>query len=431
MITIKKSKQASTGEQVKVDNAVSCTVDGEVLGQPWTVSIDTEDVPEMQKALMKILDERNKAQHASEMKSIFVANISHEIRTPINGIVGMASLLTRSKPKLTPSQQENVGIILDSANSLLCIINDILDFSKIESGNATLDVQEFAVRTFIENIQTLYHHQTASKGLNLTAHVDSNVPTSIKTDKNKLRQVLTNLINNSIKFTKFGGIVIVVIRREGYIHFDVKDTGIGVPEEKLPMIFEPFVQADESTNRNYGGTGLGLTICKNLVELMGGTIQIKSEVGNGTCVSFTIPACRGEDEANYKPPLPPESTCLIIVEDNKTNQVVLAKIVQEVAGNYKDLKVLVYNNGKEVVDDVEFFQDVGRGVIFLDLHMPDLDGYECAGELRKLGIAFPIVTVTANAAPEEREKCLSRGMNDFYVKPITVQDVETILQKWL
>jgi CheY-like chemotaxis protein len=117
------------------------------------------------------------------------------------------------------------------------------------------------------------------------------------------------------------------------------------------------------------------------------------------------------------------------VEDNKTNQVVLAKIVQEVAGNYKDLKVLVYNNGKEVVDDVEFFQDVGRGVIFLDLHMPDLDGYECAGELRKLGIAFPIVTVTANAAPEQRDKCLSSGMNDFYVKPITVQDVETILQK--
>jgi PAS domain S-box-containing protein len=387
-----------------------------------------------------LIDAKEKAENASKQKSGFVANISHEIRTPINGIIGMANLLKLST--LDTEQYEYTDVIIQSSGLLLSIINNVLDFSKIESGKMEIDNTDTDIRNLISSILKAFDYKIKEKGLSLHTFIDKDIPEIIYCDPTKLSQVLSNIINNSIKFTEFGSInfiVKLINNRNSYsLHFIIKDTGIGIPQDKLAELFKPFNQADSSITRNYGGTGLGLSICKHLVEIMHGTINIISQENLGTTLTFNIPfnspniisqnpienSIENLNENSIAIPIENQEKIIIIIEDNKVNQFVLKKSLEKL--NYK--KYIVYNNGKHALDNIT--TENNNAIIFMDLHMPIMDGYTCTKELRKKGILAPIIALTANAMSGEKDKCFNIGMNDFLLKPLQLTDLQTCIKKW-
>ena len=379
------------------------------------------------------------------MKTTFVATMSHEIRTPINGIIGSMSLL--QKTTLTQDQQEIINIMEQSAGILLSIINNILDFSKIEAGKVEIELVNFDLYDLLNTIKLTFIKQIKNKNLSFNLCINNNVPKIIKTDPFKLRQILYNLISNSIKFTNMGSIIIIVEYDNNFLKFKIKDTGIGIKD--TTNIFEPFIQSDSSITRKYGGTGLGLTICKNLVNIIGGTIGITSNEDNGTLVYFTIPfeklnninqnddniknntikndimtndESKNDIMTNYES----KNDIIIIIDDNIINQKITEKMINTIG--YKN--ILVYNNGKDAYDNIIKNKE-HIILIFIDLHMPIWDGYKCTLELRKYGITTPIIGLTADSLSNVKEKCLSVGMNDCLIKPIHITDIKEIIFKFL
>ncbi len=378
---------------------------------------------QQKKEIERLLTE---AQQASRLKSEFLANMSHEIRTPMNGILGMTGIVLASE--LTAEQREYLELAKLSADSLLTILNDVLDFSKIEAGRLDLSVMPFAIEECVCGASRTMNLTASQKGLSLECTVDPDVPKNLLGDPDRLRQILLNLVSNAIKFTEEGGINIRVFVAEKQLdgvvlQFSVKDTGIGVPEEKLAIIFEAFRQADGSTTRKYGGTGLGLAICVRLAELMGGRIWAESVPGAGSTFHFTaklefgdsipsseIPSLKQLVDAVHEASEPARPLRILVAEDNMVNQRLVSRLLER-----RKHSVVLAGSGREAVKAAvsESFD-----IILMDVQMPDMDGLDATMRLRGLGLTTPILAITAHALPGDRERCLAAGMDGFLNKPI-------------
>jgi len=388
-------------------------------------------------AVYRLADEsaqaRAEAEKASQVKSQFLANMSHEIRTPMNGILGMSELLVGAK--LPAAEHVVAQQLLGSAESLLTIINDILDISKIDAGRMSFEAAPFSVSEVVKDVCGLLQFKAQEKGVSLVAQVDDDAAGTFLGDSTRLRQVLLNLVSNGVKFTHSGQVQIKVHRLAHGLQFDVIDTGIGISESEIGRLFTSFSQADASTTRRFGGTGLGLVISQGLVTGMGGLIDVKSTPGHGSWFSFSLPLAPAATPAP-SPDLPmsevvsgaatPKPARLLLAEDNLVNQQ-LAKLTLQGLGHTVDIAP----NG---VEAVRMARETAYQLILMDVQMPDMDGLEATRCLRSdagLSTGAPIVAMTANVMSSDRDMCMQAGMTDFLAKPFHARELKAILALWL
>lgn len=422
-----------------------------------------EKVVKINKELKKALKRANlmasKAEEANKTKSEFLANMSHEIKTPMNGIIGMTDLVL--KTKLTPQQREYLEALKISSESMMIIINDILDFSKIEAGKMELNSVNFELKKiFYDAIKTL-EYMIDEKNLKVIMHFSEELPEYIIGDPERLKQVILNLLSNSVKFTEKGGIIIKVnvvklLPESLLIHCSVTDTGIGISKEQHKKIFDSFTQGDSSLTKRIGGTGLGLTICSSLIEMMGGKIWLQSPVkkreikegGEGSVFHFTARfghkkeklggkntikskhekiEVKNMNKKNGIMPFPEKSSKVLLAEDNIINRKLAESLLKK-----RGFNVISVENGKEVLQylEKEYFD-----LILMDVQMPEMDGLMTTQEIRKLeettGEHIPIIAMTAHAMQGDKEKCIDAGMDDYIPKPIRASEFWKVISSAL
>lgn len=413
-----------------------------------------EEITEEKRRERELIGAQEGAEAANRAKSCFLANMSHEIRTPMNGVLGMVQVLLETEP--TSEQHRYLKVAESSGRTLLSLIDNILDLSKIEAGKVVLESVDFDMHRTIEEIMELCRAQANAKNLRFSSHMSPALPTHLRGDPTRLRQVLNNLLVNALKFTERGGVALnadLVSRdvEKVIVRFSVTDDGIGIGPDQAAALFSPFVQADVSTTRKYGGTGLGLAICKQLVEMMGGTIGVESQAGKGSVFSFTVVLEVPAEAAPATLAAGPESlpvqvhagqetgtssimqvehghaahrVRILIAEDNATNRAVAMAQLGKL-GYQADAVA----NGAEAV---EALQRGEYGLVLMDCEMPVMDGYEATQRIRSSSNShIPIIAVTAHAMSTDRDRCIREGMDDFVSKPIDLTRLAEVLAKFV
>jgi signal transduction histidine kinase len=388
-----------------------------------------------------IEEAREKAVAASRAKSEFLSNMSHEMRTPLNAILGMATI---GRDAVSIEKKDYcIDQINEASKHLLAVINDILDMSKIESGKLELAGADFNLPGMLQDVLNMFKPAAEQKAIQLAEHVDEHIPSWFYGDEQRLSQVLCNLLSNAVKFTPRGGSVTM----EAYsdeslvLQSSVKDTGIGISKEQQAKLFQPFSQADSGTSRKYGGTGLGLAISKRVVEMMGGTMQLESEPGKGSCFSFSVQLEKPREEHGSQGQEPEEEAekgdaCgddfsnmhILLAEDVDINREIVEGLLEPT-----HINIDCAENGREALE--KFTSGTAYDLIFMDIQMPEMDGLEAARRIREdeaaRGVrATPIIAMSANAFKEDVEKCLKAGMNGHIAKPLKVEEVYAELRKY-
>ena len=435
------------------------TARGDLLAQQaqleQTVTTRTEELESTSARAMVLARE---AAAASEAKSAFLANMSHEIRTPMNGILGMNDMLLTTP--LDARQRRYAETIRQSGRALLAIINDVLDLAKIESGKLELRGVDAALAQIVQQTLLLYSELARERGLALASDIAEDVPKAVRIDAGRLQQVLNNLVSNALKFTDQGSVIVRVTlastsdpdqptarffgRQDAFLLFEVVDTGIGIAADRQAALFKAFTQLDASSTRRYGGTGLGLVICRQLVELMGGRIGVRSVPQQGSTFWFTVPLERADEskvealapaiaaDPAFVPQAQDTQTMglghVLLVEDNAINQLFAAAALESLG-----LRITVVDNG---VHALKAFDTERFDAILMDGLMPDMDGYEATERIRKIeqergAPRTPVVALTANALTGDRERFMRAGCDDYIAKPYTVEQLRTALERWI
>jgi signal transduction histidine kinase/ActR/RegA family two-component response regulator len=416
--------------------------DGRIIGS----AVSIEDITRLWEYAEDLNVAKVAAEAAATAKSRFFANMSHEIRTPMNGVIGLIELLLATD--LSKEQQQYAKMAKASGKNLVELISNILDISKIEAHKIELESVNFNLFMEMTDTINIFSLRAQEKGLALSLQIDQDVPLLYKADAARLRQILTNLIGNALKFTEKGSISVHIQvdkeeEEQATLRFLVIDTGIGIASEKLEHIFEPFTQAEGSTTRKYGGTGLGLTIARQLAELMGGSVGAVSTEGEGTTFWFTVvmstlcerrrrprPATLAHDQ--LESPLQREGFTnhfrILLAEDDLTNQLMTKMILTKIG-----YQVDVAKNGGEAL---KLLEENDYALVLMDCMMPIMNGYEATAVIRNPDSAvrnhdIPVIALTANAFKEDRESCLAAGMNDFLSKPIDITNVMEVLDNWV
>ncbi|TKB90268.1 MAG: response regulator [Nitrospira sp.] len=382
------------------------------------------------------------AEESTRAKGIFLATMSHELRTPMNGVLGCTQLLKDTS--LTDQQRELIETMHRSADALLTLVNDILDFSKIEAGKMTLEVANVNLRSLICDVTTLTKGLASKKGLTVSVQIDPDVPGEFRGDPIRLRQILFNLVGNAIKFTERGRVTVSVSLKQGrmegsdsvVLQWRIQDTGIGMTPEQQARLFQAYAQADASTTRKFGGTGLGLMICNQLVQLMGGAITVESSIGQGSTFAYTtnlLPAIHrdasasslGTDQRSMGEQVGPLR--VLVADDNEINQVVACKFLQKLGCH-----VEIARTGREAVEAIT---RTVYNVVLMDCEMPEMDGYEATREVRRREEGtpshLPIMALTGHASDEDAQKCHQAGMDKVMTKPLTLPILRASLQELL
>lgn len=417
------------------------------LRQMWRVAESSETIAEQSKRAMlrthsdlrRLVEElraaKQSAEAATQAKSRFLAVMTHELRTPLHGMIGSADLLMAMP--LDAPQRELVELLRRSGSALLTIVNDILDYSRVEAGMLQMEVMPFRLGPCLQAVLDLQAAAKISGGLRLCCEIDPRVPSWVAGDEGRLRQVLNNLVNNAVKFTPHGEVILSVAPTEvaEVLRFAVRDTGVGIAPAALPRLFQAFVQEDVSTTRRFGGTGLGLAICKRLVQLLGGDIQVQSEPGKGSTFTFT---CRlpgvaepaGIEAAGAGVPVaaaqPFAARRILVVDDNEANRLLMRRMLERLGCAIEEAA-----DGAEAVTRI-----LGEAydLVLMDCSMPVLDGYAATKQVRQHEAGtrhVPIVALTANAQPEDRERCREAGMDGYLGKPVRLALLQGELARFL
>lgn len=411
-----------------------------IIGEMTLSFLILEDITEKLQLEKALLEAKEKAENANQAKDNFLAIISHELRTPMNGILGMAKLVLGTR--LQPDQRECLELVQVSGEKLLALLNDLLDFSKVRDGKLELEVICFSLRDVMNEFYRILIMKARKKGLECTIHIDCDVPERLYGDPRRLQQILMNLADNAVKFTE-KGLVSIAVSINQYkdnkvnLLFTVEDTGIGIPQEKINIIFEKFTQVDSSTTRKYGGTGLGLSIVAHLVELMGGGVWVKSSLGRGSSFYFTVGfevsalASNNSSLEMIEHPVSPKGSIairplqILLVEDEFINTKVAVKMLTN-----QGHKVTLASNGNEAI---ELFNREKFDIIFMDIQMPEMDGVQATFAIRALEEEWgsmthiPIVAMTAYAMKGDRERLMSFGMDEYVSKPLDSEELNALL----